>query len=183
MKLPKLPTGDYKLVVATRSNLGEEKVERDVKVKGEPKVLLVTDKPLYQPGQTIHLRALALDRVTQKPVGNQAVTFEISDGKGNKICKRTRQSDGYGLASTDFVLGQVLNLGTFQLRVLVGADKAEKTVTVSRYALPKFKVALPTESLMRPLPLIAATVAGLPARSNTPFAARLPALAPAPSAV
>jgi hypothetical protein len=106
------------------------------------KVLLTTDKPLYQPGQTIHLRALALDRVSQKPMSNQDVVFEVSDGKGNKIGKRTLKSDVYGLASTNFTLGQVLNLGTFQLRALVGAagDKAEKTVSVSRYALPKFKV-------------------------------------------
>jgi hypothetical protein len=104
------------------------------------KILLTTDKPLYQPGQTIHLRALALDRVTGKPMAGQAVVFEISDGKGNKICRRSRQSDAYGLTATDFGLGQVLNMGTFQLRVTVGADKADKTVTVSRYALPKFKV-------------------------------------------
>ena len=106
------------------------------------KVLLTTDKPLYQPGQVIHLRALALDRATQAPVSASPVVFEIQDGKGNKIYKRTLQSDQYGLASTDFKLGDVLNMGTFQISVLVGTEKSEKTVTVSRYTLPKFKVAV-----------------------------------------
>jgi alpha-2-macroglobulin-like protein len=104
------------------------------------KVLLTTDKPLYQPGQTIHLRALALDGATQKPVAGQPAVFEIEDGKANKILKRTLTTDGYGLAATTFRLGAVLNMGTFKMRVAVGPDRTEKTVEVSRYALPKFKV-------------------------------------------
>jgi len=108
------------------------------------KVLLTTDKPIYQPGQVIHLRALALDRATQAPVAAQPAVFEIQDGKGNKIYKRSVPSDDYGLASADFQLGQVVNLGTFKASVAVGTggDKVTKSVTVARYALPKFKVDL-----------------------------------------
>jgi uncharacterized protein YfaS (alpha-2-macroglobulin family) len=110
-----------------------------VKAPGN-RVLLTTDKPIYQPGQTIHLRALALENLSKKPLSGQAVVFEIEDGKANKILKRSLTSDSYGLAATQFTLGQVLNLGTFKVRVTVGADKSEKTVEVTRYALPKFKV-------------------------------------------
>ncbi|HEX7599174.1 MAG TPA: MG2 domain-containing protein, partial [Polyangia bacterium] len=110
-----------------------------VKVPGN-RVLLTTDKPIYQPGQTIYLRALALENQSKKPLSGQAVLFEIEDGKANKILKRTLTSDSYGLASAKFKLGDVLNMGTFKVRVTVGADKSEKTVEVSRYALPKFKV-------------------------------------------
>ena len=87
--MPKLPTGDYKLVVATTSALGEEKLERDVKVKAEPKILLVTDKPLYQPGQMIHIRALCLQSL--RPDARSAappLTFEVEDAKGNKVFKQ-----------------------------------------------------------------------------------------------
>jgi uncharacterized protein YfaS (alpha-2-macroglobulin family) len=110
-----------------------------VKLPGN-RVLLTTDKPIYQPGQTIYLRALALENMSKKPLTGQPVLFEIEDGKANKIFKRTLTSDNYGLAATQFTLGQVLNLGTFKVRVTVGADISEKTVEVSRYALPKFKV-------------------------------------------
>jgi alpha-2-macroglobulin-like protein len=109
------------------------------------RVLLTTDKPIYQPGQTIHLRALAIDNLSKKPLSSQPVLFEIEDGKGNKILKRTLTSDDYGLAATDFKLGDVLNLGSFKVRVTVGADISEKTVEVSRYALPKFNVQVSTD--------------------------------------
>src|SRR5262249_54947349 len=55
-KMPNVPAGQYTLVVATKSELGEEKLEQPIKVKAEAKILLVTDKPLYQPGQEIHIR-------------------------------------------------------------------------------------------------------------------------------
>ena len=115
-----------------------------VKLPGN-RVLLTTDKPIYQPGQTVYLRALALENLSKKPLSSQPVVFEIEDGKANKIFKRTLTSDAYGLAATQFRLGQVLNLGTFKVRVAVGADKSEKTIEVSRYALPKFNVQVSTD--------------------------------------
>ena len=115
-----------------------------VKLPGN-RVLLTTDKPIYQPGQTIYLRALALENLSKQPLSSQSVVFEIEDGKANKIFKRTLTSDAYGLAATQFTLGQVLNLGTFKVRVTVGADKSEKTIEVSRYALPKFSVQVSTD--------------------------------------
>src|SRR5205807_1507248 len=68
LSVPKVKAGAYKMRVKTRSALGEETLERDVTVKAAPKVLLVTDKPLYQPGQVIHLRALALEGLDLAPV-------------------------------------------------------------------------------------------------------------------
>src|SRR5262249_56980069 len=83
-KVPDVPAGQYKMEVATKSALGEEKLERDVRVKSEGKVLLVTDKPLYQPGQLIHVRALALRPFDLAPIAGKDLTFEVEDAKGNK---------------------------------------------------------------------------------------------------
>ena len=68
-KMPAIPPGTYAMLVNTRSDLGEEKLEHQIRVKAEHKVLLVTDKPLYQPGQTMHIRALALRPFDLVPVG------------------------------------------------------------------------------------------------------------------
>jgi alpha-2-macroglobulin-like protein len=109
------------------------------------KVLLTTDKPIYQPGQTIHLRALSLSEQGNTPVAAAPALFEIEDGKGNKIFKRAGTTDSHGIAAADFVIGSVVNLGGFKARAQVGEGKTEKTVNVSRYALPKFKVGVQTD--------------------------------------
>ena len=62
-KVPDVQSAQQTLVVETRSSLGSDTVERPVTVQRDYRVLLTTDKPIYQPGQVIHLRALALERL------------------------------------------------------------------------------------------------------------------------
>jgi len=45
------------LVVESRSEVGQDKVEQPVTIEREYRLLLTSDKPLYQPGQVIHMRA------------------------------------------------------------------------------------------------------------------------------
>jgi uncharacterized protein YfaS (alpha-2-macroglobulin family) len=141
-KVPKLPAGNYTLEVVTRSSLGEETLKHEVKLKTSPKVLLVTDKPLYQPGQVIHLRALALSSFDLTPVAGKDLTFEVEDAKGNKVFKKAMQTSEYGIASADFQLADEVNQGDYRIRALLTETTADKTVTVKPYVLPKFKTAV-----------------------------------------
>lgn len=108
------------------------------------KLMLTTDKPIYKPGQTIQLRALALSRTGNTPVAQADAVFEVEDGKGNKIFKKTLKTDAYGIAATPFRIGNVVNEGAFKLRASVGDSVSEKTVEVSQYALPKFRLSTRT---------------------------------------
>jgi hypothetical protein len=107
---------------------------------------LTTDKPLYQPGQTMHVRALALDGPTRAAAADQPLTLEVEDAKGNKVFKRRGRTDRFGISSADFELADEVNFGPYHVRALLGDGDAvytqEKTVTVDRYVLPKFKVAI-----------------------------------------
>ncbi len=141
-RVPALPAGDYRLEVVTASALGEEKLERDVKIRADAKILLVTDKPLYQPGQLIHVRALCLHPFDLTPVAGNDIVFEVEDPKGNKVFKRSHKTSDFGVASVDFQLADELNMGAYQVRAQVGKELAHKTVEVKRYVLPKFKVAV-----------------------------------------
>jgi uncharacterized protein YfaS (alpha-2-macroglobulin family) len=157
ISVPEVPAGEYQLVVETRSSQGRDKIVRKVKVQSPVRVLVSSDKPLYQPGQTIHLRSLVLNGRTQKPFGGQAVTFEIKDPKGNKVFKETRKASEFGIISADFELASELNLGRYEILADAGATTTERTVEVKRYVLPKFKVRIETE---RPYYLPGQTVSG-----------------------
>ncbi len=139
-EVPDVPAGAYTLEVATRSALGEEKVDRPVTVRSDAKILLVSDRPIYQPGHVIHLRALVLRPFDLRPVEGKDLRFEVEDPKGNKVFKRTFKTSGYGVAAVDFQLADEVNMGDYHLRAMLGDTRAEKTVQVKRYVLPKFKV-------------------------------------------
>src|SRR5207237_2983180 len=139
-EVPDLEAGQYTMEVVTRSALGEEKIERPVRITSDAKVLLVSDRPIYQPGHLIHLRALVLRPFDMRPVAGKDLLFEVEDPKGNKVFKRTLTTSGYGVAAVDFQLADEVNMGDYHLRAVLGDTRAEKTVQVKRYVLPKFKV-------------------------------------------
>jgi hypothetical protein len=140
IKVPALPAGNYTLEVVTKSPLGEEKLTRAIKLKADAKILLVSDKPIYQPGQEMHLRALVLRPYDLKPVENADLLFEIEDGKGNKVFKKTLRTSTFGVASVDFQLADEVNQGDYHVRAEINGQRAEKTVNVKRYVLPRYKV-------------------------------------------
>src|SRR6266542_2818609 len=145
INIPEIPAGEYQLIVEATSTLGRDQVAKKVDVQHPARILLSPDKPIYQPGQTIHLRSLILNGRTEKPFADEAVTFEISDPKGSKVFKETRRTSGFGITSADFVLASELNLGRYEIRALAGGTSRERTIEVKRYVLPKFKTQIATD--------------------------------------
>jgi hypothetical protein len=146
MHIPaEVAAGAAKMEVFTKSALGQETLSRDVQIKTSPRVLLVTDKPLYQPGQQMHIRALALQAFDLKPVASSPLLFEVQDGKGNKVFKREVKTSAYGIAAIDFQLADEVNTGDYHIQAILGDKTADKTVTVKPYVLPKFKNGLETD--------------------------------------
>ena len=133
------------LVIETRSRLGSDSIERPVTVERDYRVLLSTDKPIYQPGQVIHLRALALSAFDLTPAAGQALEVTIADGKGNKVFRQSLTTSDFGAAWTDFQLASEVNTGAYKISAVLGNTSSEKTVTVEHYVLPKFNVDLQSE--------------------------------------
>ncbi|MGB5060781.1 MAG: MG2 domain-containing protein, partial [Candidatus Promineifilaceae bacterium] len=136
---------DYTLVIETQSTLGDDRIERPITLSRDYRILLTTDKPLYQPGQIIHLRALALSTYDRVPAAGQELQIAIADGKGNTVFRQTVPTSAFGVASADFQLAGEVNTGPYKLTATLGGDSSEKTVTVERYALPKFDLNLTTD--------------------------------------
>ncbi len=111
-----------------------------VVLPGAPVVYVSTDKPLYRPGQTIHIRALTLSQKDLTPVGGEPVTLEVLDGKANKIFKQEVLTDEFGIASLTAALASQVNLGTYVIRAVMGGVTTEQYVEVSEEKLPKFAV-------------------------------------------
>jgi uncharacterized protein YfaS (alpha-2-macroglobulin family) len=142
--LPAENFGARQLRVTADTILGTVTANQPIQLERRDRILLTTDKPLYQPGQTIHLRALALDGPSRAAIGDQPIILEVEDGKGNKVFKKRDRTDRFGIASADFELADEVNFGPYHIRAILGDGDApstqEKTVTVDRYVLPKFKV-------------------------------------------
>jgi uncharacterized protein YfaS (alpha-2-macroglobulin family) len=139
--------GSYQLRYRVETPIGSTEFAQTVRLEDKISILLTTQKPIYQPSQTIHVRALALDRANHEAAGNRKLTFEVEDSRGNKVFKKITETDKFGIASTEFALADEVNLGTYHLRALLGeseapTNSAEIALNVERYVLPKFKIAV-----------------------------------------
>src|ERR1700739_2830291 len=147
-RLPPRLAGSYQLKYVVDTLIGSTEFSEPIKVEDKVSILLTTEKPVYQPGETIHVRALALDRSNHEAVADRKLIFEIEDSRGNKVFKKLTESDKFGVASAEFELADEVNLGAYHLRAVMGdpesdsTNRAEITLNVDRYVLPKFKVAV-----------------------------------------
>lgn len=103
-------------------------------------LILSTDKPIYQPEQIVHIRILGFEG--KVPVSSKKdVTVEVQDPAGNKIYKRLLTPNDYGVSALDYPLSDQLPVGSYKITAdLSGIAKANTTVLVKRYVLPKFKI-------------------------------------------
>src|SRR5260370_22857750 len=146
-RFPSGMMGNYQLRYLVDTAIGSTEFTQQVRLEDKISILLTTEKPIYQPGQIIHARALALDRANHQAVGDRRLVFEVEDSPGNKVFKKAIATDTFGIASADFTLADEVNLGTYHLRALMGegdapTNTAELALNVEKYVLPKFKVAI-----------------------------------------
>ena len=140
--------GAYALRYIVDTPIGSTEFTQPVRLEDKVSILLTTEKPIYQPGQTIHVRALALDRSNHEATAGRKLTFELEDPRGNKVFKKITQTGKFGIAAAEFGLADEVNLGTYHLRAVMGdadagtQNNAQIALSVERYVLPKFKVAV-----------------------------------------
>jgi uncharacterized protein YfaS (alpha-2-macroglobulin family) len=140
--LPDWPSGNHTLKIVAQTDHGPEETTQTVSLKRESKLMLSSDKPLYQPGQTIHLRALALRRPDLKPVADGESLLTIADPQGNIIFKHRGRTSRFGIVSADCPLATEILEGNYQVNCRIGDTESQLTLPVEKYVLPKFKVAL-----------------------------------------
>jgi anti-sigma factor RsiW len=132
--------GGAELVVATESDLGQDEVVAPIRLQRAYRLLLSSDKPVYQPGETIHLRTLALGTVDGQPASGAVARLEVFDSAGRQILSQEQQSSEFGIAATDLPLAVDAPLGQYQLRATLGDTVSELSVTLGEAPLPSFLV-------------------------------------------
>lgn len=147
-QMPEDKEGNFDLKVTVAANIPEqvtEEIIQPINIKRNYKILLSTDKPIYQPNQTIKIRALALNTGSLKAIAKKDAILEVYDAKGNKVFKKKTTTNEFGIISTDFILADEVNMGNYKIKAIVDDIDSEKTVQVSRYVLPKYKVVFKTD--------------------------------------
>ncbi len=129
---------------ATRGFLHEEESIRFDFLK-QPSLTITTDKPLYQPGQTLHMRLLAFGFDKQAWQGAN-IELSIQDSDGQEAYRTTVATSRLGVATAEWDIPLKLQLDEYSIRAMIPDPKEQYTVyagsrvRISRYELPEFTV-------------------------------------------
>jgi hypothetical protein len=144
-KLPgPLRADEVKIQVAAWSGGFSQKAEEDVSLLYPNRILVSTDKPLYQPGQTLHMRVLGLDR-DRKAWANVDGTLKIQDPEGSYIFRAGFTTSRFGVANVDWPISDGARLGEYFIEAWMGEEGPRNApggqrFKISRYDLPNFIV-------------------------------------------
>lgn len=135
--------GELKIEARKGGQLRQEEIDVDLIPFGG--IILNTDKRLYQPGQSLHARALVFDW-NRHVLAQAAVQFTLQDPEDQIVFRESAGTDQFGIAHADWQLPDSLRLGDYVLELeILDSDRYDNfkdrtTIRVSRYELPNFTV-------------------------------------------
>lgn len=139
--LPANLSDDFDITVEGLLGLITIKAERNVDIYEEPTLIVSTDKPIYQPGQTVHARILMLGP-SKRALANKEIELQIEDPESTVVSQTMLTTSRFGIASAEWTIPENSRLGDYELEFSADDDDFTRTarIKVSRYDLPTFTV-------------------------------------------
>jgi uncharacterized protein YfaS (alpha-2-macroglobulin family) len=110
-------------------------------VKGAERLpsLVFTDRGVYRPEETVHIKALVKD-AGRLPRGKRGVQVQVQDPRGQGVLDTQLTLDAFGTADVDLKLKAGAAVGEYSLRLTHGERAVGHTFRVEEYRVPTFEV-------------------------------------------
>lgn len=135
-----LQDGDYTLR-ATVGIAGEELVvDAPLALYAPALAHTALDRPLYEPGQEVHLRSVLLRRTDQAPLSGRPGRWEVRDPQGVLVHAEKDRSGPWGIADSTFYLASDAPVGTWSATWKSADAEDRVSFDVRPFTLPRFTV-------------------------------------------
>jgi hypothetical protein len=162
VSLPQLRDGDYFLRARVASRLGESSVDVPLALYAPARVHVITDRPLYEPGNTVKFRAVVLRAKDLAPIEGRPGSWFVTDPGGEVLLEEKAPAGEWGVVAGSFPLDAGAAVGDWKVRWASGDADDTVSFRVEPFTLPRFRVeASPDKPFYRPhdRPRIKGTVA------------------------
>ncbi|MFQ6100107.1 MAG: Ig-like domain-containing protein [Anaerolineae bacterium] len=109
------------------------------------RIYAYTDRPIYRPGQTVHVRAVLRrddDAAYSLIPPDTEVTVRLRDARDNVLAVRNLTPDDFGAVYTDFELAEDGTVGTYHVEVAALGETSRQSLKVEAYRKPDYEVAV-----------------------------------------
>jgi hypothetical protein len=135
-----LKDGDYTLHVEFDTALDHASVDLPVPLYTPARVHVITDRPLYEPGNTMRFRAVALRARDLVPLDGRPGRWIVTNPDGEVVLEDKAPAGDWGVVAGSFPLDRAAQVGTWHVAWISGDSRDDVTVKVEPFTLPRFRV-------------------------------------------
>jgi hypothetical protein len=136
--------GDAEIKVTGVKNGIIREAEEDLNtLKDDVQILAITDKPIYQPEQTVNIRGIVLKGGEAKTIlSGSLIEFRITDEDNTLLFRERVESSSFGIVSVAWQIPAGVRLGNYRIEIRDedGDSIGGERVKITRYDLPNFVV-------------------------------------------
>ncbi len=149
--LPEVPDGDYQLHATFRTRIGPGELDVPLPLYTPARIHVLTDRPLYEPGNTVQFRAVVLRARDLAPIDGRPGTWVIKDPNGELLLEEKAPAGEWGVVSGSFPLDKGAQTGSWRVAWTSAEATDEVAFTVEPFTLPRFSVeSTASKSFYRP---------------------------------
>ncbi|XP_077058468.1 alpha-2-macroglobulin-like protein 1 [Siphateles boraxobius] len=111
-----------------------------------PLTFIQTDKPIYNPGQTVNFRVVTMG-AKFVPLDQMYSLVVVEDHNNNRIGQWTNVSSTMWILQLSHELNPEAQIGMYTLKAFIGDRTVSHVFEVKKYVLPKFDVTLNTPQM------------------------------------
>ncbi|HLL21598.1 MAG TPA: MG2 domain-containing protein, partial [Kofleriaceae bacterium] len=138
--LPALPDGDYQLHASFVTRVGAGELEVPLPLYTSARVHVLTDRPLYEPGNTVQFRAVVLKAKDSTPVDGRPGHWVVSGPDGEVLLEEQAPAGEWGVVAGSFPLDKGAPHGRWTVRWASANASDEVAFDVRPFTLPRFAV-------------------------------------------
>lgn len=145
LALPDVPDGDYKLHAKYTTKLGSGELDVPLPLYTPARIHVITDRPLYEPGNVVKFRAIVLRARDLSPIDGRPGKWQLKDPSGEVMLEEKAPAGEWGVVAGSFPLDKGAPTGAWKIAWVSNDAMEEIPFTVEPFTLPRFRVEASTE--------------------------------------
>ncbi len=137
LDLPELPEGNYELRAQLTAPFDEIEVKLPLALFSSAVATGISDRPLYQPGDDVLVRAVTLRATDHTPLDDRPGVWTLLEPEGREMWTEKGRTNDWGVAHTSFPLEFEAARGTWKAVWSSGDSRVEIPFEVRPYELPR----------------------------------------------
>ncbi|HEY4181259.1 MAG TPA: MG2 domain-containing protein [Kofleriaceae bacterium] len=140
LTLPEVPDGDYLLRATYETRVAKGTLDVKIPLYTPARIHVVTDRPLYEPGNSVKFRAVALRARDLAPLDGRPGHWVVTDPDGEVLLEEAAPAGDWGVVAGSFPIDKQARTGMWKIAWVSDQARDEIEFKVEPFKLPRFRV-------------------------------------------